>query len=324
MADHDHSYKLLFSHAELVADLLGGFVHEPWVEQLDLTTLERVSGSYVSDDLREREDDLIWRVRWGEGWLYVYLLLEFQSTVDRYMAVRLLTYVGLLYQDLIKSKQTLKDGRLPPVLPLVLYNGETRWNASEEIADLIVPVPGGLEAYRPSLKYLLLDEGRYDETELAGLRNMAAAVFRLENSRTPEDVRRVVRLLLEWLHAPEQTELRRAFTVWLGRVLLPGRLSGVELPLINELQEVETMLAERAKEWTKQWWEGGVEQGMQQGMQQGVQQGEVAVLLRQIKRKYGPTVAAAFQQRVEQADAETLLVWSERILTAESIDDIFG
>jgi hypothetical protein len=160
-----------------------------------------VSGSYFSDDLREREDDLIWRVRWGEGWLYVYLLLEFQSTVDRYMAVRLLTYVGLLYQDLIKSKQTLKDGRLPPVLPLVLYNGETRWNASEEIADLIVPVPGGLEAYRPSLKYLLLDEGRYDETELAGLRNMAAAVFRLENSRTPEDVRRVVRLLLEWLHA---------------------------------------------------------------------------------------------------------------------------
>ena len=162
----------------------------------------------------------------------------------------------------------------------------------------------------------LMDEGRYDETELAGLRNMAAAVFRLENSRTPEDVRRVVRLLLEWLHAPEQTDLRRAFTVWLGRVLLPGRLSGVELPQINELQEVETMLAERAKEWTKQWWEGGVEQGMQQG--------EVAVLLRQIKRKYGPTVAAAFQQRVEQADAETLLVWSERILTAESIDDIFG
>ena len=76
------------------------------------------------------------------------------------------------------------------------------------------------------------------------------------------------------------------------------------------------MLAERAKEWTKQWWEGG--------MQQGVQQGEVAVLLRQIKRKFGPTVAASFQQRVEQADAETLLVWSERILTAESIDDIFG
>ena len=32
---HDHSYKLLFSHPEMVADLLRGYVREPWVEQLD-------------------------------------------------------------------------------------------------------------------------------------------------------------------------------------------------------------------------------------------------------------------------------------------------
>ena len=35
MPDHDHSYKLLFSHAEMVRDLIKGFVHEEWVEQLD-------------------------------------------------------------------------------------------------------------------------------------------------------------------------------------------------------------------------------------------------------------------------------------------------
>jgi hypothetical protein len=29
VADHDHSYKLLFSHAEMVRDLLEGFVKEP-------------------------------------------------------------------------------------------------------------------------------------------------------------------------------------------------------------------------------------------------------------------------------------------------------
>jgi len=31
MADHDHSYKQLFSHAALVRDLLQGFVQESWV-----------------------------------------------------------------------------------------------------------------------------------------------------------------------------------------------------------------------------------------------------------------------------------------------------
>jgi hypothetical protein len=49
-----------------------------WVREVDFTTLERVSGSYVSDDLRDREDDMIWRVRWGADWLYIYLLLEFR------------------------------------------------------------------------------------------------------------------------------------------------------------------------------------------------------------------------------------------------------
>ena len=81
---HDSSYKLLFSHPEMIADLLRGYVRQPWVAQLDFTSLERADGHYVTADLREREDDLIWRVRWadGERWLYIYLLLEFQSTPD--------------------------------------------------------------------------------------------------------------------------------------------------------------------------------------------------------------------------------------------------
>ena len=89
MSTHDNAYKNVFSHPRAVQDLLRGFVHEDWVQQLDYTTLEKVSGSYVSDDLRDREDDIIWRIRMradaGEAtgdWLYVYLLLEFQSSSD--------------------------------------------------------------------------------------------------------------------------------------------------------------------------------------------------------------------------------------------------
>ncbi|HMQ14217.1 MAG TPA: Rpn family recombination-promoting nuclease/putative transposase, partial [Candidatus Competibacter phosphatis] len=101
---HDASYKLLFSHAKMVEDLLRGFVPQSWVQALDFSTLEKVNASYVTDDLRDRHDDVVWRVRFQEHWLYVYLLLEFQSTVDRFMAVRILSYTGLLYQDLIRSQ----------------------------------------------------------------------------------------------------------------------------------------------------------------------------------------------------------------------------
>lgn len=142
---HDSSYKLLFSEPEIIIDLLQGFVHEPWVKELDFSTLEKVSGSYITDDLRSREDDVIWRVKYQQSWIYVYLLIEFQSTIDNYMAVRLMTYMGLLYQDLIKTKQLTANKQLPPIFPVVLYNGEKRWDAATELKDLIVKVPGGLE-----------------------------------------------------------------------------------------------------------------------------------------------------------------------------------
>ncbi len=202
---HDPSYKLLFSEPEMIIDLLQGFVHEPWVKELDFSTLEKVSGSYVSDDLRSREDDVIWRVQYQQGWIYIYLLIEFQSSIEHFMAVRLMSYMGLLYQDLIKAKQFTADKRLPPIFPVVLYNGKPRWHAPIELSDLIVKLPGGLEQYVPSLRYLLLDEGAYDRETLLPLKNLVAAIFRLENATSPAEMIEVINHLLEWLTTPEQT-----------------------------------------------------------------------------------------------------------------------
>jgi predicted transposase YdaD len=94
------------------------------VRDLDFSTLEVFKDSFVSDNLLERHDDIIWRVRWGQKkWLYVYLLLEFQSSIDDFMAVRIMVYIGLLYQYLIDSQKLQAKDKLPPVLPLVIYNG---------------------------------------------------------------------------------------------------------------------------------------------------------------------------------------------------------
>ena len=140
---------------------------QSWVQALDFSTLEKVNASYVADDLRNRHDDVVWRVRFQDHWLYVYLLLEFQSTVDRFMAVRILSYTGLLYRDLIRG-QSLHQDRLPPVLPIVLYNGEPRWKAAVDLSALIHPAPQELRPYQPQQRYLLLDEGAHSEQALAG------------------------------------------------------------------------------------------------------------------------------------------------------------
>jgi predicted transposase YdaD len=318
--EHDNSYKLLFSHARMVEDLLRGFIQEPWVQEVDFTTLERVSESHVSDDLHDREDDLIWRVRWGADWLYIYLLLEFQSTVDRYMAVRLQVYVGLLYQALIRAQQLPPAGRLPPVVPVVLYNGQRRWTAPLEMGALVAEAPG-LEAYRHRFPYALLDVERYAEHELAALPNLAAALFRLENSRAPEDVRRVLGAVIEVLQRPEHDSLRRAFTVWIKRVLLPARLPDVSLPEVQDLVEVQTMLAERVIEWTQQWKAEGLQQGRQEGLQQGRAE-ERTLLLRLARIRFGEACAEALAPLLEaRDDPEELASVGEWLVTAATSED---
>lgn len=323
MDDHDTGYRQLFSHPEMVRDLLTGFVPQDWVAALDLNSLEKVSGSYVTDDLRSRASDVIWRVRCGPHWVYIYLLLEFQSSVDRYMAVRMMAYVALLYQDLIRTDQLTPEGLLPPVLPLVLYNGTPRWRAATDIAELVYPLAGDLAAYRPGLRYLLLDEGAYREHELAPLRNLVAALFRLEHSHSPAAVQRVLRLLIDWLELPHQAGLRRSFTEWLRRVLLPRRLPDVPLPAMRALQEVDEMLAERVQQWYREYEEKGLKHGLETGREEGRTEEARSLLLRQMTRRFG-ILSPAVVARIDAAERPQLEQWAEFIFDASSPEELIS
>lgn len=86
MEEHDNSYRKFFSFPQMMKDLLVGYVHESWVSELNFDVMEPVETSFVSENLRQREADVIWRIQWRERWLYVYVLIEMQSSVDPMMA----------------------------------------------------------------------------------------------------------------------------------------------------------------------------------------------------------------------------------------------
>lgn len=96
-----------------------GFIPDEWLHGLNYDTLEKLPGSYVTDDFRHRADDVVWRVKVEDSWVYLYILIEFQSNIDPFMAVRMMVYVGLLYKDLIKRDETLPNKHLPPLKNLV-------------------------------------------------------------------------------------------------------------------------------------------------------------------------------------------------------------
>lgn len=268
---HDPAYKQFFSNPEMVESLLRDFVPADFIADLDFSTLERCSGSYVTDDLRERHDDIVWRVGWKKGsWCYVALLLEFQSTPDHWMALRTLSYTALLLLDLIKTGKVHEGEGLPPVFPIVIYNGGKAWKAPQEVATLFAPMPESLKYYRPQHRHFLLDESRVPGEVLDKSRGLVAQLLKLERAQDPEQVRRIVKELIAQLHEPKYLLLRRAFSVWLGRVVL--KRSGIteEIPEFQDLREVDAMLEERAAQWKDEY----IQQGMLIGEAKGRVEGE--------------------------------------------------
>ena len=84
----------------MVEDLLRGFVGGEWIDDIDFSTLQKLSAEYVGEELRRRHGDTVWRVRRREDGLPLLVLLEFQSTADPDMALRVLEYTVLLYREL--------------------------------------------------------------------------------------------------------------------------------------------------------------------------------------------------------------------------------
>lgn len=67
----------------------------------------------------------------------------------------------------------------------------------------------------------------------------------------------------------------------------------------------------------------GMEKGVKQGLEQGMEQGRVKLLLRLLRVKFGP-LAPELEARVQAAGGEQIELWAERILTAQSLDAMFG
>lgn len=312
MGRHDLSYRLFFTHRRMIQDLLREIVGEQWVSRIDLDSGERVNASFVSPQNHNRESDIVWKFRRNDGKepVYIYVLLEFQSRPDPSMPVRLMSYESLFYQGLLAARSAAAWDKLPPVIPVVVYNGREPWNVATDLGSLIGDLDPSAEIYRPQLRYRLVDEAAYPPEDLEALDSPVAELFRIENSRDWQEVRSSVHRLRRSV-PPSEASLRRAFETWLHKVILPRfGIPDEEISATVTLEELETMLAESIDMWNRQIRE------------EGRQEGEARVVLRLLNSKFGP-LAPEIEARVSSADADRLLDWGERLLTAERLQDVF-
>ncbi len=277
---HDSGYKILFSNRTIFRQLMQTFVPQPWVKQLDFDRAERVDKSFVSEEYQQTESDLIYRLPWGDDELYVYVLLEFQSTVDRWMALRMLNYITDFYMSWRKDHQDAE--KLPPIFPLLLYNGDERWSAAQTIAELIEPEPG-LDEYAIGFRYFKLAANEFSQEQLLGIQNIVSTLF-LAESRPDIDL-----LSEQFLALFDREEDRQAISLffnWYKQLAIHGYVKPEDYTSLVEVyrsaKEVTGMLQTTFKKQHEQWYQEGFEEGIEQGIEKALHRTALAMFARGI------------------------------------------
>ncbi len=157
---HDKLFRSVFGDPVHAAAHFLAFLPQEVAEQLDLSSLVARPGSFVDENLQERQTDLLFTTtfRHGDGSAFLYILFEHQSSVDPLMPLRMLRYMVRIWERFLEEDTSRR--KLPPVLPMVLHHSELGWRAPVSLDELLLMPPAActvLSSYVPHFRFLLTD-----------------------------------------------------------------------------------------------------------------------------------------------------------------------
>ncbi|MDI7219925.1 Rpn family recombination-promoting nuclease/putative transposase [Leptospira santarosai] len=101
---------------------------------LDLNKLELSQSSFISENLKEEQTDLLFQIPLKSGEkTNVYLLFEHKSYLDDSVFSQLLGYISAIYKSQYKA-----DKKYSVVIPFVFYHGERSWTLGSNFKDRFV------------------------------------------------------------------------------------------------------------------------------------------------------------------------------------------
>ena len=194
---HDKGYKDLYSSKEVFSNLVKDTLNFPWAKEIKQSDLILVDKSYILPNYHDKESDIVYRAKIGDEEVIFFVLLEFQSTVDYSMPIRLFFYISeILRREInpeeIKSK--MKNIKIPAVVPIVLYNGQKPWDAKVSFRNIV----NKEELFGNSIidfTYNIVDVNNYSRDRLLTLKNVTGAIFLLDQKINEEEFLERIKLI---------------------------------------------------------------------------------------------------------------------------------
>ena len=163
---------------ENAIDFFRYYLPEELLQEMDLDSLELQNDSFVDEKLKESFSDVLYRVNIHKRTSYIYTLFDHKSKPDKYTALQLLKYIISIWERHITLKG--RKGKLPIVLPIVLYHGKRNWKLGNNLKTILETIPA-YNPYIPDFQYSLFDLSKFSEEEIKGNVILQIAFHLLKN-----------------------------------------------------------------------------------------------------------------------------------------------
>ncbi|MDE0482841.1 MAG: Rpn family recombination-promoting nuclease/putative transposase [Candidatus Poribacteria bacterium] len=335
---HDRSTRWLLEDSDNVKGLLE-IVAEHLVERLDFSRLLHVNRSFIPDNLREQESDLVYRVPFrGESTtdeLLIYILIEHQSTVDTSMGFRVLFYMTQIWdfqrRELESNNIPKSVWRLRPIIPIVLYTGDQSWQTPVSLSAMM-DLPDILTQFIPKFETLFLSVKDTDAADLTRTDHPLGwllTVLQKENA-DKEEIRTALMdavTHLDMLDTGKIQQWRRA-VFYLYLLILHRRppaeheelktLVHEQMKDISHKEEGETMAQSMA--------EYLIQQGKEEGEKRGEKRGEIRAkresLLKLLELRFDAVPEAIINKISAIRSLSRLDTLFEQAATAQTLNEI--
>jgi predicted transposase YdaD len=313
----DRAIRRLLEDPRNLRDLLMD-VAPDLASRFDFSTVEPADRSFLMEDWRRREADLLFRIPFQEGEserpALVCVLVEHQSAPDPRMPLRMLLYAVLYWEREWKAWEDHHEPGEPlslsPILPVVFHTGADPWRTHRDLAELITG-PEALRAFVPNWQPLFWDlaerspEALLDSAEV-WLR--ALAVVRAEEAEDAPFELIYGQVFKRFEELIGRQEVRRQDLIWFVISWALRRRPGSErerlLAIAIECQtsakrkrEIEAM----AKTIEKTWEQELLAEGEARGEARGLVRGRREDLRLVLQQRFGP-LAPTVLQRIEAID----------------------
>lgn len=287
----DSGYHRFFEHPEVIHDLLQGFAPAALGQEIRLEQPEIYKTDFYSQHFEKRDGDLLFRFprrgRPGQAWLW--FLLELQLQPDRFMPLRVMTYLSLLQEHLVQQHGLKAGDKLPPVFAMVFYHGPRPWREPTALRPPIdLPPDSPLSAWQPQMQFWLIQE-QYADVPLEGQTNLAALLMALNQCRDAEQLTRVLARFDQVTHVERHAQLRALLLSWSLHVLDRKHKLKVRREHYQSLLEDQAMgLEYYADQIVHELETRGEARGEARGQQRGLLQARRQDLLELLELRFGP------------------------------------